>query len=487
MSVTESLKALFRRPGFAASCEHWRTRASSDVLRDVYDGKIWQEFLTYKGQPFLESEYNLALTLNMDFFQPYKHLTYSVGVIYGVVLNLPRNIRYKRENVILIGVIPGPEEPKHDINSFLEPMVNELLDLWDGVQMDIIKAGEKVVRCAVLCTACDIPAGRKMCGFLGHSAKYGCSHCLKPSPGTVGCMDYSGFSVDTWPPRTGRRHRKKARELKNATTLTERNEKESKYGCRYTELIRLPYFDCPRMLIVDPMHNLFLGSAKHMLKSAWLTMGFISDSAFDLIQERVNSVVVPAGIGRIPHKIKSGFASFTADQWKNWVVYYSTLVLFDILPQNHLECWRHFVLACRLLCSKELTAYSVQVSNALLLQFCKKAEHLYGKDFVTPNMHMHMHLKSCVLDYGPLHGFWLFAFERYNGELGSIPNNNHSIEVQLMNRFIQDSEVISTQLPDDFNEELAPAMERLRSVETVGSLGDTMAPHLPNAQRITSQ
>lgn len=46
-----------------------------------------------------------------------------------VVLNLPHNICYKRENVILIGVIPGPEEPKHDINSFL-PMVNELLDLW---------------------------------------------------------------------------------------------------------------------------------------------------------------------------------------------------------------------------------------------------------------------------------------------------------------------------------------------------------------------
>ena len=72
---------------------------------------------------------------------------------------------------------------------------------------------------------------------------------------------------------------------------------------------------------------------------------------------------------------------------------------------------------------------------------------------------MHMQLKSW-LNYGPLHGFWLFAFETYNGELGRIPNNNHSIEVQLMNRFIQDNEVICTQLPDDFNEELAPAMLR---------------------------
>jgi len=69
-------------------------------------------------------------------------------------------------------------------------------------------------------------------------------------------------------------------------------------------------------------------------------MGFISDGAFDLIQERVNSVVVPPGIGRNPHKIKSGFASFTADQWKNWVVYYSTIALFDTPSTEHLECWR---------------------------------------------------------------------------------------------------------------------------------------------------
>ena len=27
---------------------------------------------------------------------------------------------------------------------------------------------------------------------------------------------------------------------------------------------KLPYFDPTRMLIVDPMHNLFLGSAKHI-------------------------------------------------------------------------------------------------------------------------------------------------------------------------------------------------------------------------------
>ena len=119
-------------------------------------------------------------------------------------------------------------------------------------------------------------------------------------------------------------------------------------------------------------------------------------------------------------------ANPTQDQIRICLVYSRPVEKLGCLLLNTCSLWYPFtvplwmlltfVLACRLLCSKELTAYSVQLSNALPLQFCKKAEHLYGKGFVTPNMHMHMYLKSCVLDYGPLHGFWLFAFERYSGK-----------------------------------------------------------------------
>lgn len=56
--------------------------------------------------------------LNVDWFQPYKHSTYSLGVIYLVILNFPRNIRYKLENSIIIGFIPGPHEPSGNINTY---------------------------------------------------------------------------------------------------------------------------------------------------------------------------------------------------------------------------------------------------------------------------------------------------------------------------------------------------------------------------------
>ena len=64
---------------------------------------------------------------NVDWFQPYKHVQYSVGAIYLIVLNLPCNLRYyRKENMILVGIIPGPYEPSLGINSFLEPLVIDL-------------------------------------------------------------------------------------------------------------------------------------------------------------------------------------------------------------------------------------------------------------------------------------------------------------------------------------------------------------------------
>ena len=200
--------------------------------------------------------------------------------------------------------------------------------------------------------------------------------------------------------------------------------------------------------------------------------GHISETQFDIIQERVVSFVVPSDIGRIPHKTRSGFSSFTADQWKNWVVYFSVIALRDILPDNEMECWRHFVLACRVLSSKSITQERIQLGDTLLLQFCRRTEHMFGKESITPNMHMHCHLAACIRDYGPLHGFWLYAFERYNGVLGSVPNNNHSIELQLMSRFVWENEVLSSSLPLDFFDEFAPLLPKHKAA---GSVADTLS------------
>ena len=111
--------------------------------------------------------YNYGLLLNIDRLQPYKHIQYSVGIVYLVILNLPRSIRYKRQNVILFGIIPGPSEPSLSINSYLLALVRELQQLLNGVEMKLPGSVSMTrVRCAHIGVACDLPAARKTCSFL---------------------------------------------------------------------------------------------------------------------------------------------------------------------------------------------------------------------------------------------------------------------------------------------------------------------------------
>jgi hypothetical protein len=69
---------------------------------DVYDGKFWREH----QDRFLADPRLLALAGNLDWFQPFD-ITYSLGVFYFVILNLPREVRYLPQNIIIASLIPG--------------------------------------------------------------------------------------------------------------------------------------------------------------------------------------------------------------------------------------------------------------------------------------------------------------------------------------------------------------------------------------------
>ena len=101
-------------------------------------------------------------------------------------------------------------------------------------------------------------------------------------------------------------------------------------------------------------------------------------------------------------------------------------------PQNHYVCWLLFVRACCLIGQRVLKKTDVDTADALLKKFCTKFEKLYGAENCTPNLYLHLHLKDCLMAFGPPHAFWCFVFERCNGILGSLHTNNKSIEIQVM-------------------------------------------------------
>ena len=320
--------------------------------------------------------------------------------------------------------------------------------------------------------SCDVPAVRKVAGFVGHGGLRGCSKCLKVFPAeTFGeKSDYSGFNCAEWEPRNSSDHKMHAYEYLNANSASEQKAIGRRYGTTYSILFELPYYDCIRFPVVDPMHGLFLGVAKHMYK-VWQSHELLSDEATTHIQERVDSLITPSYIGRIPLKIGSGFSQLKADEWKNWTHTYSVYALSRLLPERHIKCWQLFVTASILFCNKTITISECEQAHEHFISFCKDFTGLYGKSDLVINMHLLCHLKECILDFGPVSSFWCYSFERFNGLLGSLPTNRRDIPVTIMNKFL-----------DYLFLDLAITDSEFRSVFTdlfvssvSGSLRDTMS------------
>ncbi len=123
------LQQLYNKKGFEELCQKWTDRPNNDQeLIDIYDRRIWKTFKNSDNQLFFRqqvSDSHLGIMLNLDWFQPYNNSQYSVGVMYGIICNLPRSERFKTSNIITLTVIPGPDKPKlHQLNYYLASVID---------------------------------------------------------------------------------------------------------------------------------------------------------------------------------------------------------------------------------------------------------------------------------------------------------------------------------------------------------------------------
>ncbi len=173
---------MFLRPGFEELLRHWTHRSKvANTLSDIYDGQVWQNLKESSEQGsnnFFRPEKadnHLGLMMNLDWFQPYEKTTYSTGVIYAAICNLPRNIRFKPENMLILGILPGPHEVGlHRINHYLSPIITELESLWEGLTLERTNKcpNGKEIRAALIIASRDIPVARKLCGHISALASY---------------------------------------------------------------------------------------------------------------------------------------------------------------------------------------------------------------------------------------------------------------------------------------------------------------------------
>ena len=213
-SIADQIEEKLKRKGMEEACQRWKKeKCAINVRKDIHTGNAWK--MLQHEYNYFATNHELALQYNIDWWQPHENSNKSLGVMYFAICNLPREIRYKRENLIIGGVIPSLDffdgtstrtEPE-SLETFQDIIVDELITLWKGTRIETFDHPNGVnMRAALLLNSSDCPAARKSSGFLAVSANHGCSHCLKTFPGKVGKKYYGGF-YDSWPARSMEEHR----------------------------------------------------------------------------------------------------------------------------------------------------------------------------------------------------------------------------------------------------------------------------------------
>lgn len=267
-SPTQWLGRMISRPGFEAAMDSIpRTASVKEVAKDIWDAKgihevKWKDGKSYADLP--KDQLRIVLTMAIDWFNAYHSpeakKKWSVGAIYMVILNLPAAIRYRPENICLVGIIPGPKKPSMEqMNHFLKPIVDEMFPFWNhGKWFSRTPEYEqgRLVWALILLLICDLDASRAIAGFTSFSHEYFCHCCMQQID------NIANFDKTTWTARVGTTHKERGQQWLNAKTASQRSAITDRYGVRYSVLHSLPYHDPVRHTVIEPAHEVMLGNLK---------------------------------------------------------------------------------------------------------------------------------------------------------------------------------------------------------------------------------
>lgn len=133
-------------------CDFWNGTNLADLEKDGY----------------FKDDTELALCLATDGVEVFRtRCPFNVWPIIFSCFNLPPEIRYRRSSLLLGGCIPGPKQPSN-LDSFLEPIVDELERLQKGIRVwDASRQKEITLRVHLTLASSDMVGRAKISKFMG--------------------------------------------------------------------------------------------------------------------------------------------------------------------------------------------------------------------------------------------------------------------------------------------------------------------------------
>lgn len=180
--VTPRLQRLYAVKATATEMRwHVENPREEGIMAHPCDGEAWKHFdNTYKE--FAAEPRNVRLGLCTDGFSPFGNSgkSYSCWPVILTPYNLPPGLCMKRPFLFLSLIIPGPKSPKGKLDVYLQPLVEELKQLWNvgAMTYDVSKKQNFNMKAALLWTVSDFPAYGMLSGW-STAGRLACPYCME--------------------------------------------------------------------------------------------------------------------------------------------------------------------------------------------------------------------------------------------------------------------------------------------------------------------
>ena len=154
----------------------------SGMTTDIFDGLHYRLLLSeyvVVGDQTLPYNYfsdycDIVLGFATDGFAPFKKWKHTTWILLIFNYNLPPDQHFQKDNILCAGIIPSPKKP-WDADSFIYPLVQELLELADGVSTyDSLSSSLFTLHAYVITGFGDISTVSMLMHMKGHNGSHPC-------------------------------------------------------------------------------------------------------------------------------------------------------------------------------------------------------------------------------------------------------------------------------------------------------------------------
>ncbi|KAG1736380.1 hypothetical protein EDD22DRAFT_982388 [Suillus occidentalis] len=369
-------------------------------------------------------------------------------------------------NVICAAIMLDPKEPNIvQINHCLEPSTRELMELKNGVKMDVYGEEELVdVFVDNEALACDMPASHKCNGTAGHSHDFHpCAFC---DIDIVKINTPEGYN-NSWTAKDDHHMLHQSFYSKDATPARQEAILRD-HGVRFSILNVISGWLPSRKSALDFMHCIFLGIISHLfmrvLFGGYMLSGMGGiNSLKRQFEDIINAVRWPSHVTRLPKNLGENQSLKKADEWcclltiTPVILWWAWRDANDEIPDtepplppntvapdflcNRRLLYKAILFLCtgvQILTSRTISMAQARTGQSFLAHYY--LECLQLRIPLTINHQASMHTADMIKKFGPVYAWWLFAFERFNGMLERVHHNGHDggwIELTLLWNWVQ--------------------------------------------------